>query len=413
MQLTPPWFKTILHTLTLTLATSIVVAPPVQAQGLFSPAIRVNNNVITNYEIEQRARFLQALRAPGNPETEARKQLIEDKLKRSAASAAGIRATTEDILAGMTEFAARANLSLDEFTNRLEEGGIDPVTFSDFTAAGIVWREFIRARFLGQARPSEEEIDRALGGSSTGASGVRVLISELIIPITPQTAQQVQAEADRISQVRSTDAFSAEARRFSATPSRTNGGRLNWMPLSDLPVGLQPIILALSPGEVTDPLPIDGAVALFQLRDIAEARTPAPTYAAIEYAAYYIPGGRTPEALGRAAEIADKVDTCDDLYGIAQGQPPEVLDRESLPPSEIPRDIALELAKLDDFEVSTALTRSNGQTLVFLMLCGRTSEINENASRQDVANALTQQRLSTLADGYLQQLLAEAVIIEE
>ena len=33
--------------------------------------------------------------------------------------------------------------------------------------------------------------------------------------------------------------------------------------------------------------------------------------------------------------------------------------------------MALELAKLDENEVSTALTRANGQTLVFLMLCDR------------------------------------------
>ena len=90
----------------------------------------------------------------------------------------------------------------------------------------------------------------------------------------------------------------------------------------------------------------------------------------------------------------------------------ELLERLDLAPGEIPRDIALELAKLDEGEISTNLTRSDGQTLVFLMLCGRTAVQNENATRNDVAAALTQQRLNQLADSYLDQLRADALIIE-
>ena len=149
------------------------------------------------------------------------------------------------------------------------------------------------------------------------------------------------------------------------------------------------------------------------MRGIRELPVPAPRYSTIDYAAYYIPGGRSPEALATAAEIALQVDRCDDLYGIAQGQPPEVLDRESRAPGEIPQDIALELAKLDPGETSATLTRADGQTLVFLMLCGRTAAVNEAASRDDVASALTVQRLESFAESYLQQLRADALIIEQ
>ena len=49
-------------------------------------------------------------------------------------------------------------------------------------------------------------------------------------------------------------------------------------------------------------------------------------------------------------------------------------------------------------EVSTTLTRNNGQTLMFLMLCNRTRDLGEDTSRVDVANALTQQRLQAFAE---------------
>ena len=176
---------------------------------------------------------------------------------------------------------------------------------------------------------------------------------------------------------------------------------------------LRPIVLGLAPGEVSDPIPIPNAIALFQLRDIEEAGYTPPTYSAIEYAAYYLPGGRSETTLAQARVLESRVDRCDDLYGVAQGQPAEVLERQTLPPSEIPTDIAFELSKLDPGEVSTALTRSNGQTLVFLMLCGRTAEVNEDVDRDQFVLGLRNQRLDSLAQSYLSQLRADARIVTQ
>ena len=66
-------------------------------------------------------------------------------------------------------------------------------------------------------------------------------------------------------------------------------------------VGLRPLrrirtaiqhIRTSGSNRVTDPLPLQGAVALFQLRDIEETGYPRPDFAAIDYAAYYMAGGR-------------------------------------------------------------------------------------------------------------------------
>ncbi|MEL7257457.1 MAG: peptidylprolyl isomerase [Pseudomonadota bacterium] len=391
---------------------AMTFTPSAQAQNLFDTAIKVNDLSITQYEIDQRARMLSVFRAPGDPVKLAREQLIEDRLKIDAANSLGFQLEPEQIEAGMEEFASRVNLSSEELIQGLAQQGVDPLTFREFVAAGLTWREFTQARFRSRVSVNEDDIERARNATS-GASGVRVLLSEIILPVQPGQEQEVQELANRISEFTTEAQFSQAARQFSASRTAERGGRMDWMPITQLPQGLRAVALGLGPGDVSDPLPLEGAIALFQLRDIEETDQPNPEYEAIEYAAYYINGGRSDQALARARQIAEDVDTCDDLYGVAFGEPPEVLERGSKAPNEIPSDIAVELAKLDRGEVSYSLTRANGQTLVVLMLCGRVRAIEgEGPSAEQLTNFITSRRLESFANGFLEQLRAEARIVE-
>ena len=398
------------------LAVALVLSAPLtaRAQGLFAPVVSVNDQVVTRYEVEQRTQLLRLFRTPGDLPAMARQQLIEDRLKLAEARAVGIELSEEAILQGMSDFAARSELSREDFLRALAAGGVQEQTFRDFVVAALSWRDLVRARFVPRVRISEADVDKALGAIS-GGSSVRVLLSEIIIPAPPQQAVEVQARAEQISQITSIPQFSAEAGRVSATASRDRGGRLDWMPITNLPAPLRPIILGLGVGEVTPPIPLEGAVALFQLRGIEETGVTAPEYAAIDYAAYYLPGGRSEATLQTAARLRSRVDTCDDLYGVAHGQPPEVLERQARTPEDLPRDIAVELAKLDRGEISTNLTRAaadGSEMLMVLMLCGRTPAGAEDTSRDDIRMQLQNRRLESYANGYLAQLVSDARIVE-
>jgi len=388
---------------------AVLMLAPVatQAQSRFDPVITVNGSAITRHEIDQRTRFLQFVRSP----IDAREQLVEDQLKLQAARRAGISLNQGGLERGIEEFAGRANITGDELVQALRAQGIERETLEEFIRVNLTWREVIRSQYGSRASITEAEIDRALAQSG-GSAGIEVLLNEIILPARPirGEAARSQQQAERLSQLTSISAFQAQARQLSVSQSRGRSGRLDWLNLSRLPAQLRGTILGLRPGEVTDPISIPNAIVLFQLRDIRETTAPAPEVAAIDYAALYLPGGRSDRSLAEAEKIKDRVDTCDDLYGVARKWPREQLERGSKQPSEIPQDVAMELAKLDPGEVSTSLTRSNGETLVFLMLCSRTNRFTEDASRADVRNQLRSRRLEGYADGFLAQLRSEAVI---
>ncbi len=399
------------------LACTLLVAAPLWAQeNLFAPVAKVNDRVITRYEVNQRIAFFELLNAPGNGEELAMDRLIEERLQLEAAAANGVEVTPDQVVAGMEEFASRGSLSMEDFVKAIEARGVARETFQDFVRAGVAWRGVVRQRFGPRAQVSEAEIDRALAAASTNSAvgGVRVLISEIFLPAnTPERKAAAERRAQEISQITTLPAFAAAARRFSAAPSRGRGGRQDWIPIGNLPPQVRAQVLTLSPGQVTDPIPVPNAIALFQLRDIEEIEGGSANAVAVEFARYFIPGGRTASTLAEAEKIKARIDTCDDLYGVAKGKPEDQLLRDTLPVEEIAGDVAIELAKLDDNEVSTALTTGDGQALVFLMLCGRTLAIAEDADRETVRQNLITQRLQSYASGYLSELRADAVITRQ
>ena len=145
---------------------SLLAGAPADAQNLFAPAAYVNDTVITEFEVQQRQRFLQILNVPDATREAALDALIDDRLRARAAADAGIELSDEQIIAGLDEFSSRADLSRQEFIAALGQAGVSEETFRDFVVTNTAWRDLIRALYNPRVQISESEIDRALG--STG-----------------------------------------------------------------------------------------------------------------------------------------------------------------------------------------------------------------------------------------------------
>jgi parvulin-like peptidyl-prolyl isomerase len=270
------------------------------AQNPFAVVVRVNDDAVTAYEIQQRRLFLTLLNAPAEVVGAVRDTLVNERLQVQAARRFGVPASAEAIEQGVAEFAARANMGPEQFVAALGQAGVAPETLRDFIAAGVNWRNVVRARFAQAAQVSDADIDRALSlnrvGEETGA-------------------------------------------------------------------------------------------------------------ATVDYATIPVSAGRGGDAMARARALRDEVDTCDDLYGLR----PEGLERQSVPPGQIPADVAAALSRLDANEMSFDVTRNGGAVVLVTMLCGRSADQPEGA-REQAGERLFQQRMQAYASALLEELRAEAII---
>ena len=387
----------------------LVAGPGGAADGPFAPRVIVNDSIVTNFEVEQRARFLQLINSPGDLEQAAVRGLIDDRLRFEAGVANGVELSDEEIKAGLEEFAGRANLTVEEFQTGLAENGVEPETFRDFVQANLVWRGVIRARYVPRVVVTDGDVKRALAVTNQRGE-VRVALAELIIPAPPGQEADALAQADELSaSLQSVDDFSAAAAQYSAAPSAADGGDVGWLALGNLPPTIRAIILPLGIGGVTQPIPIPNAVALFQLRGLEDTGKPATEAVALDYMQILLPDGEGGAA--EAARLRANADQCDDLFGLTMGLPDDQVVRTTLPAGDVPRDLGLELAKLDPGESSFALRR--GTARVFLMLCSRNVVIAEDPpTPQAIRDQLINQRLAALAESYLNELRAAAIIRE-
>jgi len=392
-------------------STSLIVAllagaVPIAAQSPFAPVIQVNDRGVTGFEIDQRARFLSLLGAQGDLLEMAETALIEDRLRMQAAQEMGISVSPEQVKAGMEEFAGRANLSAEEFLKAIAPAGVQPETFRDFVEAGFVWRETVRKRFADSVRISEAEVDRILEQSGSAERSPRLLVTEFVVPLREGREAEARARIREAAAAPDEDSFSRMARTYSIAPTRTDGGRLGWLPLDALPEDVQGPLARLKPGQHTAPIQMNDTLVVLWLRELEPARREGAGL--VDYALVNLVGSVDPARA--AGALRQRADACDTLYTAAAALPSGQVVREKLPRAAIPADIRGALDAMDAGE-SQVVQRAQGPA--FVMLCSRFAVEKDGAETPDrnrVRAGLTNARLGALAAAWLADLKAQAII---
>ncbi|MBF9046678.1 hypothetical protein LSUCC0031_06050 [Rhodobacterales bacterium LSUCC0031] len=398
--------RRLLQALALALPLGLSLAMPTAAQSPFTAVARVNDAIVTQFEIDQRALFLEVIRTPGDLQAIALEALVNERLQMAEARRLDVLASEAEIAEGIAAFAARAELSADEFLDAIGQEGVAPETFRDFIANNISWRNVVQARFSGRARAatSDDAVARALAHDPQLGSG-EILLAELIVPVTPENRDTLRDDLARLAADLNfeIDLFTQAARRFSAAPTREDGGLTGWRALDAIPEQLSKELMLLSVGETYGPVVLGPAIAIFQLRGLSQGSYRAPVAASLDYATLTLPAQQTEEGQAAITALRADIDQCNDLYALRPG----AFTRQDQPLSAIPTDIAMVLATLDAGEIG--LTLGEAGTTTAVILCARSITPPEGEI-EAVRQRLFAIQLEAEARALLEELRADAII---
>ena len=381
----------------------ILFANFLYAKDTFSPAIKVDEMIITQYEIDQRELFFELLKFPGNHKKEAKKSLIDDRLKLKASEKFSVQVTPAALNFEMEMFAKRANLTVDQFAKRLKKAGVDKVTWENYMQIPILWFETVNRRFASEI--SYSMLNKNIENQLTTGTEIQVLLTEIIIPVQVGFEEEANKRIEELRELKSLEKFSEAAFKYSVASTRELGGKIKWQNLSKLPSVVRPLIAGLSKGEVSEPLPIAGGLAIFQLRDLRESGYKKSKSKFVDYVEFKFKKSHKLEKL-----LISNVMMCDDLYSFLKDAKQAELIRNNVKENSLSKNLKNILSQLDENE----FIFQNGDDITsdLVMVCGRSEK--ENLSKSDTINisrSLANKRLLSLANSYLENLRQEAQIV--
>lgn len=138
--------------------TWIGAACPAQAQVV---AV-ANGSPITELDIQQRIKLINASTHKTPTRQEAINELIDDRIKIAKARTYSIEVTDSEVDNGYQNMARRQNMTTDQFTQLLERSGISAGAIKARMRAEIAWNQLVRGKFGSSLQIGESDIANAM-----------------------------------------------------------------------------------------------------------------------------------------------------------------------------------------------------------------------------------------------------------
>ena len=136
--------------------------------------VLVNDDPISDYDIDQRERFL-AITTQQQPspalKKEATDMLIDERLQTQAARKASVTADEADVNKILEGMAEKNNLSIDGLATALAKAGVSIKTLKDRIRAQILWQDAVGRKFRREVQIADSDVDKAVSEAGEGAGG--------------------------------------------------------------------------------------------------------------------------------------------------------------------------------------------------------------------------------------------------
>lgn len=163
------------------------------AQNLFAPVAKVNDDVITGYDVLQRSALTRfaSTRSVADAERNALDQLVEDSLKLQEAKRLGLSMDEQAMSQAIEQVAQNNRMSLAALKSSLKSAGVDMATLERQVRADVLWRQVISQRYGDRLRPTEGEVDAAMGEAQPSGGPKVYDVKQLVVPLAPDAPLQV------------------------------------------------------------------------------------------------------------------------------------------------------------------------------------------------------------------------------
>lgn len=370
------------------------------AQNPYSAAYAVNDSIITHYDISQRMKLLGVFGVRGNDlRATAIDQLIEDRLKLSAARVAGAAIDDDTLARGIERAASGSGRTADQLWAAARGRGVSREAFEEYYEVQIIWREIVQARFRQTADPTSVDVDNAINAAAA-VTQQSILLAEIALPFAERGEEATIAFATRLSRDLNNGAnFTDAVKNFSRSATAANGGQIGWLPPDRLPGPIAAQVLGLRSGQVSAPVRVSSGMIILKVLASRVVNSPLKKQISVSYAVLDL--SNTADAASVARSMQSGLDACNPAAttaGITLSGPVAV--------EQVPTDIALVLARLMPSRSDVLV---NGPSVKLVQLCERTSNL-EDEVRTQISNSVFGQKLGSLAEGFLLELRRTAVI---
>ncbi len=133
-----------------------------QSPNTFNVAVEVNDQIITNYEISQRIKMLEAFGAKSVSKKEVINSLINERLYTYSAIELEILPDNSEIDKGLDDFAKRGNLNKKDLLAYLDSRNVSQETLIAYITAGLTQRKVIQKKFVNNIIISQGDVASAI-----------------------------------------------------------------------------------------------------------------------------------------------------------------------------------------------------------------------------------------------------------
>ena len=234
---------------------------------------KVNNQILTNIDIENEKNYLLAL----NPNL---RNLPEENVNRYAIESAINEKVKKIEIEKRYEILENDNVIKKIITDLYSDIGISNV--EDFIvyltsyninldmvkkkiAIEVAWNDYIVQKFNNSILVDEDKIRNKISQLSKKSSVENILLSEIIFTLNENENldNKLNLIKDSIEKI----GFNETAKIYSVSESKKNGGKIGWVYKSQLSKKISEEIEKIDVGEFSDPITVPGGFILIKLND--------------------------------------------------------------------------------------------------------------------------------------------------